>query len=152
MFASLEKITRHFGVFCVALLFFLMVVQVIFRYGFNYTHFVTEELARYLIVWLTLAGMAIESRSGGHIRVAFIVQHFPENLRRCWQFTIEIIIFLLFLLLVYTGIDSTLFNHGQESSGMQLPLSIPFVAIPVFFAIAAIFSWERLRKLGEKKS
>jgi len=113
-------------------------------HGFDYTHFFTEELGRYLLVWATLAGMAIETRQGGHIRVNFLAERLPQPLRRIWQIFIDLVIFILFLVLVYTGIDSSIFNHGQESSGMQLPLSIPFSAIPIFFFIAAIFMLERL--------
>ena len=68
MFAKLEKSITHFGVACIALLFIIMIVQVILRYIFDYTHFFTEELGRYLLVWATLSGMAVETRQGGHIR------------------------------------------------------------------------------------
>ncbi len=150
MFTWLEKIIKHIGVACVALLFILMSVQVVLRYGFAYSHFFTEEMGRYLLVWATLAGMAIETRRQGHIRVMFLVDHLPAALRRAWLLFVDIIILALFVLLVYTGVGSTIFNHGQESPGMQLPLSIPFSAIPVFFAIAALFMleglWQRYKK------
>jgi TRAP-type C4-dicarboxylate transport system permease small subunit len=144
MFIKLEKLTKDIGVGCVAILFMLMTIQVILRYGFGYTHFFTEELGRYLLVWATLAGMAIETRQGGHIRVNFLAERLPASWRRAWFFILDIVLFLLFLLLVYTGVDSTVFNHGQQSAAMQLPLSIPFLAIPVFFAIAAVFMLEKI--------
>ncbi len=144
MFVLLEKAVKHAGVLCIALLFFLMIAQVLLRYGFGYTHFITEELGRYLLVWATLAGMALETGRAGHIRVSFLVEKLPPSTRRTWLFIVDIIIVILFLLLVYTGYGSTVFNHGQESSGLQIPLSIPFAAIPVFFAIAVIFLGRRL--------
>ena len=152
MIKLLEKTVLHIGVFCIALLFFLTIVQVILRYGFDYTHFLTEELGRYLLVWATLAGMAIETRHGGHIRVSFLAGKLPPAVRRGWLLLIDVLIMILFVLLIYTGIDSMIFNHGQESPGMQIPLSIPFAAIPIFFAIAAIFLGHRLWRCKDNSS
>jgi C4-dicarboxylate transporter, DctQ subunit len=146
MNSILERLIRTFGVICLVLLFVLMTIQVVLRYGFGYTHFFTEELGRYLLVWSTLIGMALESRQGGHIRVSFLVERLPKSVCVIWHFLLDLIILLLFLLLVYTGIESTIFNHGQQSAGMQLPLSLPFAAIPIFFFCAAMFMLERLWK------
>ncbi|MFT5351392.1 MAG: TRAP-type C4-dicarboxylate transport system permease small subunit [Planctomycetota bacterium] len=152
MIALLEKYIKHFGVACIAVLFSLMIVQVILRYGFDYTHFLTEEMGRYLLVWATLAGMALETHRGGHIRVGFLVDRLSQPLRRLWLFITDLIIFVLFILLIYTGTGSTLFNHGQESSGMQIPLSIPFAGIPIFFSVAAIFLARRLWRYKDSQS
>lgn len=144
MLSFLEKQIRHSGVFCLAVLFLLMLVQVILRYGFDYTHFATEELGRYLLIWATLAGMALETRYNSHIRVSFIAEKMPARIRRLWQLVLDIISLLIFALLVYTGIDSMLFNHGQESPGLQWPLSFPFAAIPIFFFFALLFMLNRI--------
>lgn len=148
--ARLEKFIKHFGAACIVILFVLMTLQVIFRYGFGHTWFFTEELGRYLLIWATLAGMAIEVRRGGHIRIAFLVERLPPRVRRIWQMFVDAVVFSLFLVLIYTGIDSTLFNHGQESTGLRIPLSVPFAAIPVFFIIAALFMLERMGKYRDR--
>jgi TRAP-type C4-dicarboxylate transport system permease small subunit len=148
----LEKVVKHIGVFSIVLLFILMIVQVILRYGFGYTHFLTEELGRYLLVWATMAGMALETNKAGHIRVGFLAERLPRKIRRPWLFAIDLIVLILFVLLIYTGFNSTLFNHGQESSGLQIPLSIPFAAIPVFFTVAGVFLTIRLWRYKDRKS
>ncbi|NKB37039.1 MAG: TRAP transporter small permease subunit [Gammaproteobacteria bacterium] len=144
MLSILEKLIRHTGVFCLAVLFLLMLVQVILRYGFDYTHFATEELGRYLLIWATLAGMALETRQNTHIRVSFIAEKLPERVRRFWQLLLDVASLFVFALLIYTGIDSMLFNHGQESPGLQIPLSLPFSAIPLFFFFALLFMCSRI--------
>lgn len=150
MLTKLENFIKHFGVVCIVILFILMTAQVILRYGFDQTFFFTEEVGRYLLIWATLAGMAIEVRRNGHIRVGFLVEKLPPRLKCIWRTFVDIIILILFLTLVYTGINSTLFNHGQESPGLQIPLSIPYSVIPFVFAIAAIFVLEKLLKHKDK--
>lgn len=151
MFTLLEKTLKHTGVLCIAVLLFLIIVQVVLRYGFGYTHFITEELGRYLLVWATLAGMALETGREGHIRIRFLAEKLPEPVRRIWLFFVDVIIFAMFLLIIYTGVGSTIFNHGQESSGMQIPLSVPFAAIPLFFTIAAIFLGRKIWRFKVNK-
>ena len=148
MLKHLEKLLRQLGVICIALLFLLMITQVVLRYGFGYTHFFTEELGRYLLVWGTLAGMALETRCNGHIRVSFISDRLSPAIKRRWTFILDALSLLIFILLVYTGIDSMIFNHGQESPGLQIPLSLPFLALPLFFAFAVLFTLARLLKRG----
>ena len=149
MLNLLEKIIKHTGVFCLAVLFLLMIVQVVLRYGFDYTHFATEELGRYFLIWATMAGMALETRHNTHIRVSFIAEKIPARLRHFWQLLLDILTLLIFVLLVYTGIDSMLFNHGQESPGLQIPLSFPFLAIPFFFFCAFLFLSHRIYFRGK---
>ncbi len=134
---------------CIALLFFLTAAQVILRYGFGYSSLYTEEAGRYLLIWAALIGMAIETRHNGHIRIGFLAEQLPSRVLFCLNIFLDLAALVLFLTLVYTGIYSTIFNHGQESAGMQLPLSFPFVAIPVFFMVAALFSIERLLRHRE---
>lgn len=153
LLVRLEQFTRVTGIFCISLLFVLMILQVFMRYGFGYSHFITEELGRYLLIWATMAGMALECRQGGHIRVAFLADKLPARLRTSWALLLNILVLLLFLVIIYTGLSSMVFNHGQESPGLQIPLSWPFAAIPVFFAIAFVFLLEKtLKKTADKKT
>ncbi len=123
-----------------------MVAQVVMRYGFGFTPFLTEEIGRYALVWSVLAGSAIAVRHGNHIRVAFIADLLPPRARRAWSLFLHLVTLVLFAVLVVTGIDATSFAHGQASIGMQIPLSYPYAAIPIFFAVSLVFGVARLRR------
>jgi TRAP-type C4-dicarboxylate transport system permease small subunit len=144
MGAKLERVIVALGVFFIVTIFVLTVMQVLMRYGFGQTFFFTEELARYFLVWATLAGMAVETRRNGHIAIPIISDQLPPHFQKALRTILDIFVLLMFMLLVWLGVKSTIFNHGQESPGMQMPLSIPFVAIPLFFAVATFFVLERL--------
>lgn len=146
MGAKLERLIVGFGVAFIIAIFTLTAIQVILRYGFGTTFFFTEELARYFLVWATLAGTAVETRRNGHIRIPIILAHLPEGIRRIWIRLLDLFVLAVFILLAWLGVKSMIFNHGQESSGMQIPLSIPFAAIPLFFALSAVFVVEGLRR------
>lgn len=140
---------KHVGVVCLVCLLALVFAQVLLRYGFGYSHFLTEEFGRYFLVWVTLAGAAIEVRRQGHIRVSFFSDRLSNTIRKVWLLLLDLLTLTLLIVLVVTGIGSTIFNHGQDSPGMQIPLSVPFFGVPLFFLIAALFVaeiiWQRWR-------
>ena len=57
-------------------------LQVFSRYMLNHSLFWSEELARYLFIYLVFLGAAIVLRRGGHIQVSFFVDQLPPRLRR----------------------------------------------------------------------
>ncbi len=140
MIGRLEQLVIWLGTACFALLFVLMVAQVILRYGFSFTPFFTEEIARYAMIWAALAGAAVATRRGAHIRVDFVSNLLPSAVRRIWQLVLDLGVIGLFGVLVVKGIESSVFLHSQASMGLQIPLSYPTLAVPFFFTIAAVFA------------
>ncbi len=143
MLNRLEQIVKAVGIFCLVSLLILILLQVVLRYGFDRSYFFTEELGRYLLIWMTMAGMSLQCRSEGHIRVDFLLQRLHGKPRLFLEIVVNILVITILFVVVYTGVMSTIFNHGQESPGMQVPLSFPFIAVPFFFIIAAVFLVER---------
>ncbi len=105
--------------------------QVIYRYVLEAPLPWSEELARYLMVWLVLLGASLGLRSKALIGMEALVNVFPPRLKR---FSIEaVLVFsLLFLTVVMIyGIKLTIMNHSQVSPAMAIPMSWPYAAIPV---------------------
>jgi len=134
---------------CVFLLFILVTIQVVLRYGFGYTSLFPEEIARYLLVWSVMLGAAEAVYTGDHLRVDFLVKFLSKKARFSWLLFLELMAFSVFLILLYTGIKSAVFLHGQESAGLQIPLSFPYLAIPLFAILACIFAFDRFRRFRE---
>lgn len=128
---------------CLALLFGLVVFQVIGRYVWGGVPLFTEETARYAMIWMALVASAVGVRQGAHIRVDFV----PAALgavsargRRVLEALLDVVSLTAFLVLVWYGIDTMIFAAGQTSEGMRIPLSYPYSALPVSFAFASLFA------------
>lgn len=83
-----------------ALLAILLVVvgaQIFFRYALNHSLFWSEELARYLFIYLVFLGSASVLRQGRHIQVSFFVERLPPPLRRGVAVLVDV------LLLAFAG-------------------------------------------------
>lgn len=87
-----------------ALLTILLLVvgaQIFARYVLNHSLFWSEELARYLFIYLVFLGAAIVLRREGHIQVSFFVERLPPRLQRGVAVVVDL------LLLGFAGIVFT---------------------------------------------
>ncbi|MDI6726588.1 MAG: TRAP transporter small permease [Smithellaceae bacterium] len=123
--------------------------QVIYRYILEAPLPWSEELARYLMVWLVLLGAGLGLRAKALIGMEALINVFPAPLKR---FAVETVLLfsLLFLAIVFAyGIKLTIMNHAQFSPAMEIPMSLPYAAIPIgalfMIANAILIAMERWR-------
>lgn len=145
---SLQAV-RFLGTACLAVLLTLMVAQVVLRYGFGFTPFVTEELARWAMIWMVFAGVVLAARDDSHIRIEALMLLLPERLRRLWLLFLNLLSVFLFAVLAWQGLDMVAFAMGQRSDGLRIPLGYPYAILPAAFALAAVMAivvaWHHLR-------
>ena len=77
-----ERLLRWIMVLIIAAMTILVFLNVVLRYGFNSNLTMTEEVGRYLFVWLTFLGAISAFVRGRHVRVDTIVNRFPSWLKR----------------------------------------------------------------------
>jgi len=121
--------------------------QVFGRYVLGRAPSWTEELTRFLLIWLTMLGSAASLRHGGHITVIFFV----ERLNPFWQAVCLIIrdVFLVAVsgIFMYFGLRFAMLNGAQESAALEIPMVIPYAALPtcglLILLIVGITRWAR---------
>ncbi len=87
----------------IALALFVMVVlvfgNVVMRYAFNSGFTVSEELSRWLFVWLTFLGAVVALRDNAHLGTDMMVGKLgPMGKRICMGLSLLAMIFCLWLL------------------------------------------------------
>jgi C4-dicarboxylate transporter DctQ subunit len=119
-------------------------VQVVLRYVFNAAFFGAEELARFMFTWLIFLGATIALDRGMHFSVDALVIRFPPMVRRLTFLFAQAIVLMVLTILVVKGIELSILNWRQRSPAMQVPISIPYVAIPTASALMILVSLRRL--------
>ncbi len=155
MLDRLEKLLRVMSSAALMVLFLLIIIQVVMRYGFRYTPFFTEEIGRYALVWCVLLGAAVAVRSNEHISVTLLREWIGDARYRAVAIILDLISLVVLTILAYASIQSVQFVVGQSSDGMQLPLAYPYLVLPLAFGAAFLFAVARLLghiKRGEGKS
>jgi TRAP-type transport system small permease protein len=131
-----------------AMIILIMFGQVIFRYGLNNSLTWSEEITKFLFIWITFLGTALCFRDNIHIGVEFLI----EKMSRKWQFfgkLFEIGLLTVFnAFLVITGFMWVKDVSGTLSPATGLPLNIVFyAALPVSATLSTAFCINRFVKL-----
>ncbi|MBU9711639.1 TRAP transporter small permease [Evansella tamaricis] len=129
---SLDKVL---GIFCVALLGFLVILvtwQVFTRFVLNNPSVISEELAKIVFVWLVLFGSAYVFGERGHMAIEFLKDKLPLKIKTMVEIFIEVVIFgFAGFVLVWGGIIATNLTMTQQSAALQVPIGYLYSALPI---------------------
>jgi TRAP-type C4-dicarboxylate transport system permease small subunit len=109
----------------------VVLFEVIFRYTLLFPLFWTEEFARYCLVWSSLLGAGIALKRGEHIAVTFLVHRLPKGVAMGTALSVHIFIAALLVVLLWGGINLVILTHHQSSPAMRIPMSWPYMAVPI---------------------
>ncbi len=143
----MKKITDNILAILLGLIVVIMFTQVLFRYAFNNSLSWSEEIAKFLFVWITFLGAALCFSEKMHLGVDFLVQKVPLRFRK-YLFAFNTSIIILFnILMVLIGFSWVINVSGTLSPALGLPLNIVFYsALPVSAVISVIYGVIRLKK------
>lgn len=128
-----QYIEEYFLVLTLAAMVILIFGQVVGRYVFQSAPSWTEELARYIHIWQVWIGASYGIRLQRHLRIEAFRDLFSDVGKKVLD-TISILVwFVLALSLAILGTQLVLssLKNGQLTPAMQLPMWIPFLAIPL---------------------
>lgn len=142
-------------VFLMASLAFMSIltfVAVVSRFSFSYPLPWSEELTRYLFMWMCMVGTSVGIRRGAHIGIDIVTSRLPLRFQRIIDIVGSLIALTFCVILIYVGSEQMLAQAHQVSSAMELNMGIVYASVPVgasLMAISMAFTlFERLRKLN----
>jgi|GluameStandDraft_1065615.scaffolds.fasta_scaffold04491_3 TRAP-type C4-dicarboxylate transport system permease small subunit len=133
----IERIFEFFCGFTIVALVCVVAAQVAFRV-LKISIPWAEELARFLMIWLTFAGCSLAIRRKGHLSVDFFVNLAPEKLKTVIGIVTRGIIMVFFALLVVYGIRLSLRSINTLSSTLQWSMGLVYSVLPVC-SLASIY-------------
>lgn len=129
--------------FCIALtiaIFVVVVAAIVFRYGFGQAVSWTEEVPRYLLIWVSFLGAAACVLRREHVGFDVLFNALPKKMRRALG---------VFLTLLIFGFGWIVFRYGivfTQDFGSDLMETIPYtnywyyVAMPISGFLIMLFS------------
>ncbi|MCF7886128.1 MAG: TRAP transporter small permease [Candidatus Marinimicrobia bacterium] len=126
--------------------------QVFTRFILNNPSAYTEEIARYLLIWLGLLGATYAYRLRMHVAIDYIQKKFSEKLQYGINVIIQVCVFAFSLFVLLIGglrLVTMTFTLGQTSAALQIQMGYVYLAIPVsgifimFYSILFIIDYSR---------
>lgn len=116
----------------IAILLAIMVVlvfgNVVLRYGFNSGIAVSEEVSRYLFIWLTFLGAIVAVHEHAHLGVDTLVKVLPRGGKVFCVVVSDLLMLFAVALLFWGSWKQTVINMDTRSPVAELPLSLIYVA------------------------
>ena len=120
-------------------------IQIVSRFTDWFPHYIwTEEMARFLFIWMVMLGAMVGIRDGSH----FDVDVWPEMKPRpnaVLRIISNVFILLFALVFIWYGVRFVQFGWDQSSELAEMPMTYIFVAWPLAGITWLLFLGPRIR-------
>jgi TRAP-type C4-dicarboxylate transport system permease small subunit len=129
----LNNFEEYFVVWTMALMTILVFCQVVMRYIFSNSLSWSEELAKFIFIWLSWVGASYAVKERSHFRVEMFADLLKGQSRKTFELLILVIWFGFSLIMAWLGTQFVIFHieTGQVSAALEVPMSWVYAAVPV---------------------
>ena len=128
---ALLRLNRGALVLLLAAMAIVIFANVVLRYTTSQSIEWAEEVARYLMVWLTFLGAGPVLRYGGHIAVENLQDSLPPRAAMALRVVIAALLFAFFAFMVWFGVLYVERAQFQMTPTTQISMGWVYAAMPV---------------------
>ena len=131
--------------------------QVFSRYVLSAPSSFTDELARFLLIWVGILGGAYAAGQGAHLAIELLPQRLDEKGRhRLEKFIAFAILVFAVTVMIIGGSRLVLITYslGQISAALKIPMAIVYAVLPIAGLVVSIYqliTLSQLMKAGPAK-
>lgn len=140
-FTASQKLNVWVERLCVVILVLLVLdvwLGMLARYVLPWRLTFTEELARYLMIWVALLAVSVGIARRQHIGILVLFDLFPRKIRKFLALGFDIIGLMFFGILFYYGIGFVQQGFFQVTMIFSIPRAYPNLVIPISAALACV--------------
>jgi len=126
-----NRVARFVLIVAGAIMAVVIVLQVFFRFFVKIPLPWSEELARYLMIWIGMMGASLALSEGRHIGVTVMMERLRGRVRQVLMIGATLAVFWFLWIVVREGGQVAWINYTQLSPAMMIPMLAPYAAIPV---------------------
>lgn len=137
---TIEQVVNLISIVFFSLIFGVMLLQIFFRYILNSPLVWTEELCRYLFIWICFLGWTIALRRGTHIHISFLLEWLPWSVRKIVLIVFQSLICFFLVQLTRYGIAMTMRSFSVPTITLFFSWAYIYLAAPVSAMIMMLYS------------
>lgn len=119
-----------------AVQFAVVIAQVVSRYVFNKPLMWTDELAKFLLIYITFFGCVLAEKYDQNVRFDFLIKRLPPIGQLIANILVDIIICVFYLVIIYYGIQLSIQAHFMQGVAIKwIRWSYIYACIPISFAL-----------------
>ncbi|MDR1952313.1 MAG: TRAP transporter small permease [Elusimicrobiota bacterium] len=138
---KIDVFLQWFCIIIVAVMTFFVTYQVITRYLFNSPSAISEALARYLFVWLTMYGGAYVFGKREHMNLGFIRDKMPLKIKTAIEMFSEFVIAVFaVIVMIIGGYIQTSTQMIQADPSTQIPMGYIYSSVMISGILIVFYS------------
>jgi len=146
---NLDKIISWLLIFLMGSMVLNVTWQVLSRYIFQNPSSFTDELSRYMLIWLGMLGAAYVAGQNQHLAIDIVLRKLEGRAKMKLQILINVLIMVFAIAAMILGGSNLVYITyllGQKSATLQIPLAYIYSIIPasgilvLYYQIAGIFN------------
>jgi len=135
VYKALEKVISYLVLVLLALMVIIVFANVVSRYYLHFSLAWSEEVARFMLVWLVFLGSFLAYVNDEHLGLDILVRKFPPTLRKTVAtFTNLLVIFALYAVME-GGYLMMIANFDWLSPAAEIPQGYIYAIVPVSCAL-----------------
>ncbi len=149
---GLDRLLGGFLVILMTIDVLAVLWQVFSRYVMQSPSSVTEELARYLLIWIGILGAAYAAGQQEHLSINLLEEKLNSLNRKRLRIGINLlIIFFCITALIIGGgqLVYVSYDLGQRSAALEIPLYVVYMALPISGLLIIVYKINEI--LNSKK-
>ena len=116
----------------------IVFANVSLRYLTNFSLIWAEEVARYLMIWMTFLGAGLALRVGGHVAISNFQEMLPTTMQRALRFVIMCLLLSFFVIMIWMGIEYIQRARYQMTPATRISFGYIYMAMPIGFTFLII--------------
>ena len=127
----LVTLNRWIVIAMMAVMVLLVFMNVVSRYIFNHSIIWAEEVSQYLMIWVAFLAAGLALREGRHVAIEMLQDRLPATARRITRHFVALLLIVFMGILIILGFQFVHFAWDQETPVLNIPLGIPYMAVPI---------------------
>jgi TRAP-type transport system small permease protein len=144
---SLENLLNILMAVALAVMVVLVFSNVVLRYAFNSGITWSEEMSRYLFIWLTFLGAIGAFKNKEHLGVDMLLKRLPNKMKKVFLAISDLMILFVLLLVLDGSWKMTLINIDSKAPATGMPLAFVYgtgILVSVSMGLMTLYNLYRI--------
>lgn len=120
---------------CLVAMFALMVaaifLQIIMRFVFNNSLVWSEELGKFIFVWISWVGLSIGERRNEHIKITLVTDRFSPKVQKIFEIISYLVLTAILLVIIYYAVILVRTQSHIHYAGIKISISWGYLSLIV---------------------
>jgi len=145
----LNNLEEYLCIFLLSVMSLTVLLQVLTRFLIDMPLRWTEELAVYILSWVSFLGASVGIKRWAHIGVEAFVILLPKRMQHYTQLLSLVLCMVFFSVMFFFGLEivQKQFSTGQVSPAMRIPMYLAYLSVPVGGAFMLLRSIQLFRHI-----